>query len=108
MLFTGPIFAPEPVLLAVEVIGIVIAFWAALAMKFDNINIVPELKHKARLVKSGPYAFIRHPMYLATVIVFTALLISKYSEPRLFAYLIIWADLLLKLKLRGKSAYKSF
>lgn len=108
MLFTGPIFTSEPILLGLEALGILLAFWAVLSMKLDNINIVPELKHEARLVKSGPYAFIRHPMYLATVIVFTALLISKYSTFRLMAYLVIWIDLLLKLNYEEKVLTKAF
>ncbi len=108
MLFTGPVFTSEPILLAVEIMGIVLAIWAVLVMKLGNINIVPELKHKARLVKSGPYAFIRHPMYLATIIVFTALLISKYSIFRLIAYLIIWTDLVLKLNYEEKVLNKAF
>ena len=108
LLFTGPVFAPEPLLLIVEVLGILLAFWAVISMKLNNINILPDLKKEAKLVKSGPYSLIRHPMYLATVVVFTALLISEFSYFRLVAYLVLWIDLLFKLNYEEKLLQSAF
>ncbi len=108
LLFTGPVFAPELPLLTIEILGILLAFWAVLSMKLNNINVLPDLKKEARLVTSGSYSLIRHPMYLATVIVFTALLISKFSYFRLIAYLLLWIDLLFKLNYEEKLLKSAF
>jgi len=97
LLFTGPVFAHQLPLLIIELVAIVYVIWAIVSMKLNNINVLPDLKKEAKLVKSGPYRLIRHPMYLATIIVFTTLLISKFSYFRLAAYLVIWIDLILKL-----------
>ena len=108
ILFTGPIFPPQLPLLIIELLGIAYVIWAVISMKLGNINVLPELKKKAKLVKSGPYRLIRHPMYLATIIVFTVLLISKFSYFRLIAYIVICIDLVLKLNYEEKLLKQAF
>jgi len=37
--------------------------------KVGNFNIVPEIKQGCQLIKTGPYSYIRHPMYTAVLLV---------------------------------------
>ena len=99
ILLTGPLIPANPVLLAVELIGIGLGIWAVVAMGIRNFNITPEPLAHARLVVSGPYRLIRHPMYLALLIATFPLLMAPFSPLRLFFWLVLLIDLLLKVRL---------
>ncbi|MEE9599446.1 MAG: isoprenylcysteine carboxylmethyltransferase family protein, partial [Anaerolineales bacterium] len=62
---TGPLFAAKKILLFIETIGLFLGIWAVLIMKPGYFNITPDPLSRSKLVKAGPYRYIRHPMYLA-------------------------------------------
>ena len=35
--------------------------------KMDNFSVYPEIKHQAALITTGPYCYIRHPMYTSLI-----------------------------------------
>jgi len=43
--------------------------WTAQHNKVGNFNIVPELKEGCQLIQTGPYKFIRHPMYTSILLI---------------------------------------
>jgi protein-S-isoprenylcysteine O-methyltransferase Ste14 len=53
---------------AVLTAGIALGAWALSANRPGNFNIRPVPKDGGQLVRSGPYAFIRHPMYTAVLL----------------------------------------
>jgi len=59
----GPLAA-----LAACVVGAVLGVWTLRHNRIGNFSIFPEPRHTAHLVTSGPYAFIRHPMYSALML----------------------------------------
>ncbi|RLD74752.1 MAG: hypothetical protein DRJ10_16545 [Bacteroidetes bacterium] len=105
---TGPVFSKNPGFLAVEIIGILLGLCAIIAMKLDNLRIYPDLKKDAKLVVSGPYKFIRHPMYLAIILTIIPLTIDYYNQYRFFVSLIIIIDLLFKLNYEEKLLLNNF
>jgi protein-S-isoprenylcysteine O-methyltransferase Ste14 len=48
--------------------GIAIGVWALTANRPGNFDIRPEPKPGGQLVTRGPYAYVRHPMYLAVML----------------------------------------
>jgi protein-S-isoprenylcysteine O-methyltransferase Ste14 len=56
----------------VLVAGIAIGLWALCANRPGNINIRPEPKPGGHLVTGGPYRWVRHPMYLAALVITAA------------------------------------
>ena len=40
-----------------------VAIWTFMHNRLGNFNIVPDIKEHAKLITTGPYRFIRHPMY---------------------------------------------
>ena len=94
---TGPLFAANPALLLLEGAAGLLGLWAIGSMGIDNFNVTPDVKLRARLVISGPYRYIRHPMYSALLVGGLALVLGTFSPERMVLWLVLSVDLLIKL-----------
>lgn len=56
--------------LPLQLLAIVVGLWALKTMHIGNFNIVPDPREKINLVTTGPYQYIRHPMYLSILLFF--------------------------------------
>ena len=74
---SGSPVAHQPLLLLLQIAGMAIGIWAIIAMGIGNMNISPLVKQGAVLVTRGPYRLIRHPMYLAVLLVIWPLIIDR-------------------------------
>lgn len=64
------------------VIGILLLTWSALSMK-QSLTAFPRPLPQGRLVTTGPYRFVRHPMYLGVVVGALGLALATHSPLRL-------------------------
>ena len=94
---TGPLIPSHTILLILELLGLGLGIWAILAMRIGNFNIIPDPLSRTKLVTTGPYSFIRHPMYLALLVTTLPLVLSNFDILRLGIWLILLIDLILKL-----------
>jgi protein-S-isoprenylcysteine O-methyltransferase Ste14 len=94
---TGPLIPDNTALLVIELLGIGLGIWAILTMRIGNFNITPDPLSWSKLVKSGPYRLIRHPMYLALLLTTLPLVINHFTPFRFITWMILLVDLLLKL-----------
>ncbi len=46
--------------------------------KIGNFSVYPEIKQHAKLVTTGPYQYIRHPMYVALIIMMIGIALYNY------------------------------
>ena len=94
----SPKVATGAVWITIEIIGIVIAFWAIIEMRIKSkISIAPLPRSGAQLISSGPYRYIRHPMYLSLLLMFVPLIVSHYNLLRLLVLGVLYVNLLFKL-----------
>jgi len=94
---TGPLYPSNQWLMLVEAAGFVLGVWAVLAMGLGNFNITPDPVQRGQLVTRGPYGVIRHPMYMALLLVTAPLIIADFSILRGIYWLVLLIDLVLKL-----------
>jgi len=94
---TGPWIAEEFLLQVMEGVGVGVGLWAIVTMRIGNFNITPNVKIGSQLVQTGPYQWIRHPMYLALLLVTLALVWSYFSPLRLVIWLVLLVDLMIKM-----------
>lgn len=102
MLLTGPVvpvWLPARLLLAGAVL---LGLWAVFSMGLGRFRISPYLHPSGRLLRTGPYRFVRHPMYLALILAMLALLVDRWSALRIGAWLTLIAVLVLKLRLEER------
>jgi len=73
------------------IIGALIGLWALTHNQLGNFHIQPIIRDDSRLITTGIYKYIRHPMYLSVIIMMSALLLSTVTivEGILFLSLIV-------------------
>jgi protein-S-isoprenylcysteine O-methyltransferase Ste14 len=97
LLLSGPWFASLE-WVGLEIVGLYLGAWAIYTMKLRNLRIAPEVARGTRLVTTGPYRFIRHPMYSAVLLITVALALSHLTIARLTVWTVLLAVLLAKLQ----------
>ena len=76
--FFSKVFASSGLLL-VQLLGIALGIWSVISMGLRNFNAQPEVRKGARLIRTGPYALIRNPMYTSLLLFFTPGLLNEFN-----------------------------
>ncbi len=88
--------------------GMIIGLWAVFEMRRSKLRIQPEVAAEAVLVTSGPYRFIRNPMYFAVLVITLAWWIERPAIWRLSLWLGLAIILILKLTYEEKLLAEAF
>lgn len=82
--------------------AVVLGLWTLIHNRPGNFNIRPEPKTSARLVTSGPYRYVRNPMYSA-LLLFAAAAVVAYDDPwKVLCWLVLALVLLAKAMLEER------
>jgi protein-S-isoprenylcysteine O-methyltransferase Ste14 len=98
----------KPVLLIIQGISLALLAWTWFNLVPGKFNIVPDAKKDAKLVKTGPFRFIRHPMYLSLFIYLVPLVVNYFSWVRLSVLIIFTVNMVIKLLYEEKLLQKKF
>lgn len=109
LFLTGPVVTNNIFLLLLESFGVFLGLWAIQVMRTISVlNLRPEVKKGSTLVTSGPYAFIRHPMYASVLLVAFSLILNYPALPRIIAGIILLIDLIIKINFEEKFLEEHF
>ncbi len=97
---TGSVVPRSAVALLLCLAAIGLALWAVVAVRLSNLRIHPAPALKARLVRHGPYARLRHPMYLSLLLLTAGWLYDTPTGLRAA----LWVALIMVLA--GKARYE--
>lgn len=112
--FTGPLIIRNSYFLLMEIAAILLGIWAILIMRAGRLNIFPEILPGAQLIIKGPYRWIRHPMYLAVMLLALSLVLGHFTLLRMCVLFILVFNMLLKIHYEEKllilkfTAYKEY
>ena len=81
----------------VHILGAILGLWALKTMHLGHFNIIPDPMPHLQLVTTGPYAFIRHPMYASILIFFLPFPILHSTPISWLVFALLGMTLLLKL-----------
>ena len=87
--------------------GLLFAVWARVHLG-RNWSGTVTIKHNHELIVSGPYAFVRHPIYTGLLIAFVGSTLARGEWRGLIAILIAWAALWRKLKVEERWMTEQF
>lgn len=98
LLLSGHVIASSPHGMLVEASGIFFGLLAIYTMKVGNFRITPLIKENGTMVDSGPYRYIRHPMYLAQLVAVAPLVVDYFTYSRLAVFILLTLAFLLKIR----------
>ncbi|MDM7914181.1 MAG: isoprenylcysteine carboxylmethyltransferase family protein [Candidatus Eisenbacteria bacterium] len=68
LLVRGQLLSRSPFVIAGQVLALVLMFWARANFARGQFRVVPEPAAGATLIESGPYRWLRHPMYAGALL----------------------------------------
>ncbi|MFT4728086.1 MAG: protein-S-isoprenylcysteine O-methyltransferase Ste14 [Granulosicoccus sp.] len=77
--------------------GVYVAIWALISMPRGTFRVMPEPAATAQLTQSGPYRWLRHPMYSAVLLAALGAAISHATFGHSLIFLALIVVLLLKI-----------
>ena len=108
ILFTGPWICSAITGLFFQIAAILLASFALFVMRKSKIRILPDLAQGATLITSGPYKYIRHPMYTSLLMFFIPLIVEQFTPYRLAFLTILFISLILKILHEEKQLANNF
>lgn len=75
---TGNLFSPSPVVIALQVAAVALNIWARRSFRKGEFR-VSAAPGGSSIIRSGPYRFVRHPMYAAALLFIWASVMSHMS-----------------------------
>ncbi len=88
--------------------GLALGMWSIATMGLRQLRATPEPAAGAQLIRRGPYRWIRHPMYTATLLVASGWLIGHASWSRGLMGLGLLVVLLVKLRYEERLLARHF
>ncbi len=82
--------------------GAVLGAAAIITMRWDNLRIFPEPKKDIRLVTSGPYRYIRHPMYTSLLTAMAAWPFESWAPVQIGAWILLAVVLAMKIRIEER------
>jgi protein-S-isoprenylcysteine O-methyltransferase Ste14 len=105
---TGKAYCSNYALMVFQLLGLALLIWTWINLRPGKFNIMPDAMKKASLVTSGPFRFIRHPMYLSLFMYFLPLVIEYYTWIRLAVLLVFTANMVIKMYYEEKLLQQKF
>lgn len=77
-------------------LGVTVGLWALTHNRLGNFNIEPELRENCKLITTGSYRWIRHPMYLSVTLMMLGVALMDPRPAQWLLWLFLLNVLLLK------------
>ncbi len=78
LLISGNLLAPSPFVIAAQLAAVVLSLWARRSFQAGQFSIHADPK-EGQLLMTGPYQFIRHPMYAAALLLIWSSILGHAS-----------------------------
>jgi len=79
------------------ILGLELGVWAIIVMQKSKLRVTPDVATGAKLIKKGPYKYIRHPMYSSLLIICLGLFLTNIYSMTIFFFVFLIIVLNLKI-----------
>ena len=99
--------ASEVLAVALTAIGIALAIWARFYLG-KNWSSAPTVKVGHELIRSGPYAWVRHPIYSGLLLAMVGTAFARPQPRSVLAVFFMWLGFAIKIRLEEQFMRKTF
>jgi len=92
----------------IVMIGLAGLFWTLRHNRPANWQVSPQVKSGAHLIRSGPYYWVRHPMYSASLIFLFGFVLLDRHWIDVLAWLLMGVTFLVKSRIEDRCLMKAF
>lgn len=107
IIFSNALIPGNTLLIILAGAGLLLGIWAMAEFKF-RFNIFPELLKDSKLITSGPYHLIRHPIYTAVLMITLAYMINTPTLLNIIMWVILLIVLFTKIYIEEQHLEKRF
>jgi len=109
IIISGPGLPVNPVFYIPMLIAMSLIAWAAWELYQHSLfSLKAKVRKGARLVTTGPYQYIRNPMYTGYLLFALSLVLDYFSWFRLILWLVLAATILLQVSVEEQSLHERF
>jgi protein-S-isoprenylcysteine O-methyltransferase Ste14 len=106
LLISGNLFSLNPFLI-VQALAIAVLPWARRSFQAGQFNIHADPKG-GQLISSGPYKFIRHPMYASVLVIIWSGILSHFSLPNLILGVVVTVVVAIRIFVEEQSLRETY
>ena len=106
---TSGVFASSTALLFVQITGIILGIWAAIFLfQRSKFNAFAEVREGASLIRSGPFKYIRNPIYSSIFLIQIPLVLEDLTIINITLVVLLAYILHLKIQMEEKYLHNEF
>lgn len=107
-LFTGSVLVESWWVLLIQVFAVLFGLWALRTMTVHQFSVFPEPKNTQVICDTGPYRWMRHPMYTALLLLALGWTIDRFDLVNSVMFLVLLVNQILKLKYEEGLLHQKF
>ncbi|MCA9127935.1 MAG: isoprenylcysteine carboxylmethyltransferase family protein [Planctomycetales bacterium] len=93
---------------AAACLGVAVGYWAISEIGGRRVSVMPQVRSDAELVTTGPYRWIRHPMYAALLLLVGGLACSPPAMWKCIAWCMLLFVLTIKAEIEERELVRRF
>ncbi len=107
LVITQRFFSPLPVVIALQAMGLLVVVWARLTFGLRSFH-VGSTATQGGLVTTGPYRYVRHPIYAGTLVILAGVLVGHHDLDTLIAVGCVAAALVARIVAEERSVVRMY
>ncbi len=96
LLFSGNLISRSPWVIAAQLLAVTLSIWARRNFRAGQFSIFAEPR-EGPLMMTGPYRFVRHPMYAAALLLIWASALGHFSAITLTIAIIVTMEVIIRI-----------
>jgi protein-S-isoprenylcysteine O-methyltransferase Ste14 len=107
LVFTKRFFSPSPVVMAIQIAGVLVVVWARLTFGMRSLHVGSNAT-EGGLVTTGPYRYVRHPIYAGALVILAGVLVAHHDVETLIAAGCVAAALVVRMVAEERAVVRTY